>query len=325
MTAAALSPAAPVTTSVQGRWHSPSSAWNTPIPSAAPIAANSGSLIGALTDRWCASTSWTGPNNSACLGPTMVSTPSVWIGQASTPLVTVQVNYPSCNARQVRIPIPSNAAPDASDPEPVMVVMEASTGVEWHLFKVTRPGVAPKSSGVSCGATSNWAATAVYRKEPGWTTGLGTGGGSTRASGTWLSSGMIRPRDTQQPAGATWDHAIAFAYPGTLSGSYVAPATGSDGPCSDRNSCLPMGARIQLDPGVNCATWPSLVGEWQRQLCRTIQRYGLIVVDTGAGFVTEQLASVRPYTYPWEANGWKTLPKDLTQRLRVIDWTRWTG
>jgi hypothetical protein len=319
------SPAARAAT-VSDNWYGLLSPWNTPIPPDPPVTPNSTSLIKAMNEQWCPPTTSSngGVSFTRCIGPGFVSTPSVWIATGSTPSVTLQVNYPRCNARQVQVPIPSIAEPSSydDDPEPVMAVMESQTGVEWDFFKITKPGVTPKSSGPICAATSNWAATAVFRKDPGWT-GAGTGGGSTRASGTWLGSGMIRKRDAQMPAGSTWDHALAFAYPGTLSRMYVWPATGTDGTCSDTERCIPMGARVQMDPALNCATWPSLVGEWQRQLCRTLQRYGMIIVDTGAGLITEQLASVRPYVYPWEATGWKNLPSDITPYLRVLDWRKW--
>jgi hypothetical protein len=201
----------------------------------------------------------------------------------------------------------------------------ASAHIEWDFYKMTEPGVTPKSSGPICAATSDWAATVAYRHDPGFT-GLGTGGGSPRGSGTWMGGGLIRPRDTKMTAGSTWEHALALAYPLTLSSKYVWPATSTDGTCSDANSCIPIGARIQMDPAINCAAWPSLVGEWQRQLCRTLQRYGVIVVDTGSGLTTEQLASVRPYLYPWEGPaGWNALPSDIMPHLRVVDWNKWTG
>jgi hypothetical protein len=46
-----------------------------------------------------------------------------------------------------------------------------------------------------------------------------------------------------------------------------------------------MGARIQLDPSIDCNGRPSLVGaaEWKRVECRTLQKYGAIVTDTGTG------------------------------------------
>jgi hypothetical protein len=299
---------------VGGRWYRRTSTWNTPIPRNPPIAPNSASLINAFNNRWCV--------RAACLGPTSVSVPSVWTASKSMPLVTVQVNFPTCNARQVRVPMPSGAAASiATDPEPTIALMVADTGVEWDFFKVTPPGATPLSSGPVCAATQNWAATVVARAS--WI-GSGTMPGAPRGSGTLLGSGMIRPRDTKAPIGATWDHAVALAFPGTLAGVFAWPAVGTDGSCADSNQCIPMGARLQLDPSVQCATWPTLTAEWQRQLCRTLEKYGMIIVDSGSALVVQNPVSIGSYVYPW-APTWRTLPPDLATHLRVVDWTRWTG
>jgi hypothetical protein len=298
---------------VSGRWYRSSSAWNTPLPPNPPIAPKNSSLIGNFANRWC--------KQAACLGPTMVSVPMVWFASSSTPLVTVQMNYPACDSRRVRAPIPRGAIPEGP-PEGSMAVMVGDTGVEWDFFKLTQPGVKPLSSGPVCAATNNWAATVVTKANPGWT-GSGSHKGSPRGSGTLFGSGLIRPRDTKRPAGSSWDHAIALAYPGTLAGTYARPAIYTDGTCDDADACIPEGARIQLDPAVPCGQWPGLE-IWQRQLCRTLQKYGMIVVETGSALLVENPRSVGQYVYPW-APGWRTLPADLVPRLRVIDWTKWTG
>jgi hypothetical protein len=220
--------------------------------------------------------------------------------------------------------MPSGAvASIASDPEPMLALMVADTGIEWDFFKLTPPGATPLSSGPVCAATPNWAATVAARASRGWT-GSGTMPGAPRGSGTLLGSGMIRPRDTKAPVGATWDHAVALAYPGTLAGAYAWPAVGTDGSCADSNQCVPMGTRLQLDPSVPCATWPTLAAEWQRQLCRTLEKYGMIIVDTGSALVVQNPVSIGSYVYPWSPT-WQTLPPDLAIHLRVIDWRRWTG
>lgn len=299
---------------VGGRWYHATSAWNKPLPANVPIAPNSGSLIDALVNRWC-------PRGS-CLGPTSVSVPPVWVVSRKTPPVTVQLNFPRCDAREFRAPIPAWASPEGP-PEGDMTLMVKETGVEWDFFKMTPPGAQPLSSGPTCGPTSNWAATVVKRASPGWI-GSGTVRGAPRASGTLFGSGLIRPRDTKKRGVTSWDHAIALAYPGTLARSFAWPAIHSDGRCDDARSCLPMGARLQLDPAVNCASWPTLGEMWQRQLCRTLQKFGLIVVDTGSALLIQNPISLGSYRYPWEPT-WRTLPADLAGRLRVIDWTKWTG
>lgn len=298
---------------VSGRWYRSASAWNTPLPPNPPIAPKSNSLITNFANRWC--------KQAACLGPTMASVPMVWLASRSTPLVTVQVNYPTCDARRVRAPIPPGAFPEGP-PEGGMAVMVRDTGVEWNFFKLTEPGVKPLSSGPVCAASNTWAATVVTKANPGWI-GSGSHKDSPRGSGTLFGSGLIRPRDTKRPPGSSWDHAVALAYPGTLAGTHAKPAIYTDGTCKDADACIPEGARIQLDPAVPCGLWPGLE-IWQRQLCRTLQRYGMIVVETGSALLVQNPRSVGPYVYPW-APGWRTLPPELATRLRVIDWAKWTG
>jgi hypothetical protein len=259
------------------------------------------------------------------MGPTSSGTPGAAIATSSTPTVTVQLNFPSCNYRQFQVPIPAGTVVENTI-ESTLTVM-AADGSEWDLFKVTSPGVTPLSSGVQCPATSNWAATVIYHLDPGWT-GTGSGQSSPRGSGTAFGTGMIRPRDTQTAAGGTWDHAIAFAYHNTCDGTshprYVYPATGGDG-FTGGTGCIPMGGRIQLDPSIDCATWPSIKYEWMRQECRTLQKYGAIITDTGDAFVTQYYKTTGSYSYPW-APGWDVyLPMDLMSHFRVIDWTKWTG
>ena len=317
---------------VDGPWYSGTSAWNTPIPANAPIHPNSASMVNALNTTWCP--------NQGCLGPAdYYGTPSAWIAGSSTPLTTVWVNWPtSCHQSEIQVPIPAGAVPSSSgDPEPVMTILNKDNGDEWDFYKIVPPGATPVSSTgpQNCPASDHWQTTGWYKYTPGWT-GSGSVSGSTRASGTPLGSGLIRPRDAQQPPGATWDHAIAFAYNGNLAGARVYPATGADGQCHDATTCPPMGARFQLDPSINCATWPSISYEWMRQECRTLQKYGAIIIDSGNGFVTENIVSGQssnpnadaPHNglrYPWNAGGGTHLPPDLVSRLRVIDWTRWTG
>jgi hypothetical protein len=207
-----------------------------------------------------------------------------------------------------------------------MAVMMSESGTEWDFFQATRPGVQPLSADrnvAPCPATANWAATVVKRAAPGWT-GSGTLAGSPRGSGTLSGSGVIRPRDTKAPLGSTWDHALAFAYPGTLARTVAWPASTTDGRCTDTSACVPMGARFQIDPAINCTTWPTLTAEWQRQMCRTLQKYGMIVIDTGSALIAQNPVSLGSYVYPWVPQ-WARLPLDLATHLRLIDWTRWTG
>jgi hypothetical protein len=312
------------------RWYNASSAWNTPIPSSPAIHPLSAQFVSTMQNLYC--------GGNGCVAPTdYYGTPSVWIADNSTPLATVQVNFPSgCNSSRVQIPIPPGAQPSSSgDPEPVMTVLNKDTGDEWDFYKVTMPGATPVNAyGVQCPANGLWQAIIAQKNQGGWL-GQGNEQYATRASGTYLGAGLLRPRDWQMPAGSTWDHALAYAYNGDTSQS-VWPATHSDGQCTKGGSCVPMGARFQLDPSINCSTWPSITSEFMRQMCRTLQKYGMIVIDSGNGIVTENVASAHstsPYAdsphngvaAPWWSGAQQYLPQDLYPHLRVIDWNAWTG
>ena len=293
---------------VSGRWYSATSAWNTPIPPNPALSPDNSAQI-----------SWMVQNASNVFGPTLNSVPSIFIATNATPWVTVQVNYPVCNARQIEAPIPSGALPGAGahgqDFEPSMVVARADTGEEWDFWGLTPPGAPPSNPyGLNCSATGNWATLSSAYNSPGWT-GSGIGPPATRGSGTLAGAGTIRVRDAQTPAGGTWDHAIAVAYPHTRN-SAVWPAIWSDGRYTDAAS-IPMGSRIQLDPNFDVEN--SGLPEWQKQMCRTLQRYGMIVVETGNAMINEGLASVRAagFTWPWEP-GWARLPASVLSRMRVL-------
>jgi hypothetical protein len=79
-----------------------------------------------------------------------------------------------------------------------------------------------------------------------------------------------------------------------------------------------MGSRIQLDPtfDVNGLAIP----EWQRQMLRTMQVYGIIVADSGSAIHNEGYASVHAsgYAWPWEAGGPVGISSTVVSRFRVL-------
>lgn len=298
---------------LNGRWYASGSLWNRPIGANPRIASNNASLIVALSE-------------TNVIGPAYDYTPAIWFASKARPLVAVRIDYPHCGARTVRVPIPAGAVPDPS-PEGHMVIADRATGTEYDFFRAQSPNRPPKSKyGGTCSMVHDWTAAKVVTTN--WLTGNGSLRGSVRGSGTPEGAGTILPRDTRQPVGSTWDHALAFAYLKTCSHAmswcpYVAPATSEGGICTDQASCVPEGARFQLDPSINCRTWPSLRYEWQRQMCRTFQVYGGIVVDTNeSGPVIEDQwrGSLGSYTWPWLQTGNHGLPRDLLPHFRVLAW-----
>jgi hypothetical protein len=260
------------------------------------LAANNASLIAAFSD----------PKKFAHggLGYSLDWVPAVWIADASTPARPVKIG----NGRTYCcVPIPPNAVTDPS-PEGRMAIMHLTTGAEWNFYKAAR------------NPDGTWRAALV--KKTSWK-GTGSTPGTVRASGTNEGAGLTRPRDTRRPVGSTWDHALAFSYEGTLAGKYTAPALRSDGTCTDTSKCVPMGTRFQLDPRIRCRRWPTLVYEWQRQVCRTLQRYGMFVVDTthsGPTLIEQHRYSIGSYRYPWEGKpgAWGLMPMDLLRHFRVL-------
>jgi hypothetical protein len=118
------------------------------------------------------------------------------------------------------------------------------------------------------------------------------------------------------PAGSTWDHVLTMGYPYTATRSCSRPAA--------RTASTPTRLRsrwaheIQLDPAFDVDG--SDLPEWQEQLCRTLQKYGIVVADTGSALMNEGLYSVRfygNYTWPWEP-GWAGLPASVVSRMRVL-------
>jgi hypothetical protein len=290
---------------------------------------------------------WLGPRNSS---PGYGAAAAAAYPSTSTPIVTVQLNYPSCNSKTFQVPIPAGTdVGSASGSENKLVVM-APDGSEWDFFDITPPNTQTidytnEAGFAHCPINGNWQALVVQHFTPGWT-GMGVVTYPWSDSNLPLAEGMIRKRDiTATPTGGHWDHAVQIDYSGNCSSgqthpSFVYPATGSDG----RNagtSCAPMGARFQLDPSINCDTWPSMVNkaEWLKQLCRTLQVYGGITAHSascqgcGDGIFTEWYKNLGGWRYPWQnADGTVSdyyspsmnLPPDLLSHFRVVDWTRWT-
>jgi O-antigen/teichoic acid export membrane protein len=297
------------------RWYAPTSIWNTPIASHPRVAPNNATLVAALV-------------RTPAIGVSYNYTPAIWYAQPDTPKVPVRIDVPRCGARTVWVPIPNGAIPDISS-EGHMIVAQYGTGIEYDFYKAQSPDRPPKSSvyySKPCATAGEWTAAKVLATN--WLTGNGSLLGSPRGSGTAEGSGVILPRDVEMPASATWDHALAMAYRNTCSDRMswcplVAPATQEDGTCTDRASCLPEGARLQLDPSIDCNTWPSIRFKWQRQMCRTLQVYGGIIIDTNAGGPTmadQWHGSLIGYTWPWLREGELNLPHDLLAHFRVLAW-----
>ena len=120
-----------------------------------------------------------------------------------------------------------------------------------------------------------------------WTTQTGdvyspTGDGILQVDGSKQSGngasyfgGVITDADIQR---GYINHALSFAASNTSS-TWRYPMNASDGSSDDVNA-VPMGARLQLDPSVNCNALPGAsLGE--KMVCQALETYGGYVRDSG--------------------------------------------
>jgi hypothetical protein len=336
---------------IDGSWFTATSAWNTPIPTNPSIHPDSASMLTLWAPQGTNNYNnyWLGPR----AGPRLSAAPAVAYPTASTPTLTIQINFPSCNSRTVSVPIPAGTdiGPVASTSENKLAVM-LPNGDEWDFFDITPPSAATfdytnEAGFAHCTQNNLWQALQAHLISPGWT-GTGYDPNIWSDSNIPNSAGIIRPRDIKNtPVGGNWGHALLIGYSGNCPTgqahpAFVYPAATSDGK-SPVTACAPMGSRWQLDPSINCNTWPSIAtkAEWLKQMCRTMQAYGVINGHTascqgcGDGIWVEWYGNLGGYKYPWQdqatgdVSDWYSpninLPSDLLSHFRVIDWTKWTG
>lgn len=144
-------------------------------------------------------------------------------------------------------------------------------------------------------------------------------GSSARASGFAFVPGALWPEELEK---GRIEHVLFFAYPYTKSGGPVAPATDSDG-ITDDPSAIPIGAMIQLDPGLDLEALG--LEPYERTIARAMQEYGMILVDTGgqSGIGLYAINPASTSVNPWEGllpdDDFVLLENIPLESLRVLD------
>lgn len=278
---AAIAPQAAAPTAVvrmqQGTYFSADSPWNTRID-AEPTDPDSATLIAQAAER-------TGVRERAGDLPPLVERRVVraglWINTEAwtTPIVTDGVpttmtcRQSSCgDDLPSRLPVPADVSPDPRY-DGWMTILDPGGRYAYDLWRARRVGAAQIS----------------YQFARRWDLdGLGFGAPQVvgaRGSGLPLFAGLIR-RD-ELLAGRI-DHALAISVPGPAAGTFVPPASTTDG--NGRVTSLPEGARIRLREGVvlRPARDPRtgralpLTAEQRRRadaVVASLRMYGAIVVD----------------------------------------------
>lgn len=364
---------------LDGRWYAADSPWNKPIPDSPSLhadsadmrlgfkyTANMASSAERQTVRLDGATTNPYSTNSYLFSLAYSGVPSVWIPPGGTSNVTVDIIFAPCGRTRS---VPLDTAMDLEHPAQITfdnaAVMMLDDGAEWNFYKLAKPTWEALESTAPCFSRTNsgsqWSAVIAESISGGWE-GQGYDGGALtyRESGTNAGGGMVRIRDFQQPAGSSWDHAIAIvggpiskgAHSGggdstTIHPANVPPFSHGTG---DNNwdtmktlYCIPYGARIQFDPSIDfshlnqdgsLAVGTGDAPEWKKQYCRTMQTYGAYVVDSNSTPDAATSGPAPPWTtvfqYPYQdfygLNGFESpgtddvIPKALYTHIRVLDW-----
>jgi hypothetical protein len=250
------------------RFFSPTSFWNKPLPADAPLAPNSGALVGQLDAQVAAS-------EAAKQGP--------WINTRawSVPIYTVAAKQPTVRVRLEgafaeralqrawdAVPLPAAAKP-ALGKDAHLVVWQPSRDRLWEFWHLAR---------TARGWSAAWGGAMRHVSKSSGVYGPGAWPGAkpwwgASASSLSIAGGLITLEDLQR---GQIDHALAISVTDVLAGDYASPARRDDGESADPLA-LPEGARLRLPASLdlNALHLPKLTLE----IARAAQRYGIVVRD----------------------------------------------
>lgn len=285
--------AASLTASASARLYSSRSPLNTPIPSSPAVHPNSDAMIQKV---------FTAAGDGGFRVSLRQWSVPIYTANRSTPRYRVRLtaDWAPRNA-MLRVPIPRRAAPDPQG-DGHMAIIDYGRGCEWDFWQAKK-------------GANGWSASWGNRIRT-TSKGIYPRGLSARASGFALGAGVIFPGEI---ARRRINHALVFAYPHVRTGGPVRPATQSDGEESG-STTLPMGARLQLRPGLNLRALN--LAPWQMAVARALKRYGMFLGDTGG---TVALRAVSPQSYVRNPYGGAlrnsptvSLPLVLIKNMRVL-------
>jgi hypothetical protein len=239
----------------------PTSVWNAPLSATPPVAGNSTQLVSALagevqreiglrTGPWINTNSW--------------SVPVYTVGtQVPTVHVTLDSDSPTLQQALNAVPIPANAQAAAGGDEH-LVIYQPGTDTMWELWLAQH-----ESTGWHAawgGVMTNVSTNPGYFPAP-----FGASGTSLP-----LMAGLITIHEL---ASGQINHALAIAIPNTAAGTATWPAQRGDGRTTG-STAIPEGTRFRIDPSVDLSTLG--LSPAGLAIARAVQKYGMIVRDTGA-------------------------------------------
>jgi hypothetical protein len=227
------------------------------------------------------------------------SVPVYTVGADVAPAhVTLDKYSPSLQQAFNSVPIPSNAHSAAGGDES-LVIYQPSTNTLWEFWLAQR-----EANGWHAawgGKMTNVSANPGYYPND-------FGGSGTSLS---LLGGLIT---INQLKSGEIDHALAIAIPNTEKGVYTWPAQRSDGTTVGPTG-IPEGTRFRIKPNVNLNTLGLTPAGLM--IARAVQRYGMIVRDTGGNFA---FYAEDPTTTPGDPYGQLFQGKYPNQVLQNFPW-----
>jgi hypothetical protein len=261
--AVAPAPAAPALApipigTVPPRPFAPTSVWNAPLASTAPLDRDSPTYVSELQRLLTITNPW--------INTTPYSSP-VYTVPAGQPTVRVQldVGYTPLQQTWQAVPLPAGAKP-AEGSDKHLVVWQPSTDKMWEFWHMGQN--ADGSWHARWGGTMD-----RVSANPGYFNGTQSSWGAT-ATSLPLLGGMIRIDEVR--AGRI-DHALALALPQNRKGVVRWPAQRTDG-SSTSPAAIQEGMRFRLDPTLDIAALN--LPRMTRLMAEAAQRYGIVVRDT---------------------------------------------
>jgi hypothetical protein len=284
---------------------SPTSVWNAPIASNAPLSANSSMYVANLVRQvniygtWINSQQYSTPVYQVAINQPRVS---VYIDHSA--MYTNAADAAVLALEMSRVPIPPNAQPAAGS-DHHMIIWQPSTDTEWELWLAKR---VVGMTGVQWHA--GWGARIDHVSQ---SSGIAPYPYGATASGVSELGGLITANEISN---AQINHALAMAIPEAEGwGQYVWPANRTDGR-SAATDAIPEGTRFRLDPTLNVDSLglPPVT----RAIALAAQRYGIVMRDTAGAvvFYAEAPSDVGLTDYSWGQG------LDPAQLLSHFPWSR---
>lgn len=184
----------------------------------------------------------------------------IYISTASDPTYTVDDDDSAFEAHQP-IHIPDAAAPSTGS-DHWLFVYDTTQHLIFEMWQAEKDG-------------DTWTANTGDVYSPTGDGVLQADGSQQSGNGASYFGGVVTDADI---ARGSINHALSFATE-FASSTWRYPMNASDGQGSDESD-VPMGARLQLDPSVNCNALPG-ASSGEKMVCQALETYGGYIRDSG--------------------------------------------